>query len=78
QLVASLEYEYTFMPDISAAAFVDAGNAFNRWEDYEARVGTGLGLRWRSPVGLVRIDLGFPLDEADESFQFYITVGPEF
>ncbi|WP_116368329.1 autotransporter assembly complex protein TamA [Parahaliea mediterranea] len=78
QLVASVEYEYTFMPNVSAAFFVDAGNAFNRWEDYDAKVGTGFGLRWRSPVGLARMDLGFPLDDADDSFQIYITVGPEF
>ncbi len=78
ELVLSLEYEYEFMPDWSVAAFVDGGNAFNRWEDYEPKYGTGLGIRWRSPVGLARIDLGVPLDDADESFQIYITVGPEF
>lgn len=78
QLVASLEYEHEVIPDWGVAAFVDAGNAFNRWEDYEAKVGVGLGLRWRSPVGLARIDVGVPLDDADDSFQIYITVGPEF
>lgn len=78
ELVASAEYEYEVVPDWSVAAFVDGGNAFNRWEDYDPKVGVGLGLRWRSPVGLARIDVGVPLDDADDSFQFYITVGPEF
>ncbi|MBN7797831.1 autotransporter assembly complex protein TamA [Parahaliea mediterranea] len=78
ELVASLEYEYEVIPDWSVATFVDGGNAFNSWEDYEPKVGVGLGLRWRSPVGLARIDLGVPLDDADDSFQVYITVGPEF
>ncbi|WP_187275958.1 autotransporter assembly complex protein TamA [Parahaliea aestuarii] len=78
QLVASVEYEYEFIPNFSAALFVDAGNAFNRWQDYDAKVGTGFGVRWRSPVGLARLDLGFPLDDADDAFQIYITVGPEF
>ncbi|TXS90738.1 BamA/TamA family outer membrane protein [Parahaliea maris] len=78
QLVGSVEYEYEFMPNFSAAVFVDAGNTFNRWEDYQAKVGTGFGVRWRSPVGLARLDLGFPLDDAEDAFQIYITVGPEF
>ena len=76
--VASVEYEHEIIPDWSVAAFLDAGNAFNKLEDFEEKLGTGIGIRWRSPVGLARIDLGFPLDDADESFQVYITVGPEF
>jgi translocation and assembly module TamA len=78
QLIGSLEYEHNILPDWGAAIFVDAGNAFNDFDDIDAKVGVGLGLRWRSPVGLARIDLGFPLDDADDSFQVYITVGPEF
>lgn len=76
--VASVEYEHEIIPDWSVAAFLDAGNAFNKLDDFEEKLGTGIGIRWRSPVGLARIDLGFPLDDADESFQVYITVGPEF
>lgn len=76
--VASVEYEHEIIPDWSVAAFVDAGNAFNDIDDFEEKLGVGLGLRWRSPVGLARIDLGFPLDDADDAFQVYITVGPEF
>ena len=76
--VASVEYEHEIIPDWSLATFVDAGNAFNRWQDFEEKIGVGLGVRWRSPVGLARIDLGIPLDDADDSFQVYITVGPEF
>ncbi|RLQ23292.1 hypothetical protein DWB85_01695 [Seongchinamella sediminis] len=76
--VASVEYEHEVIPDWSVATFVDAGNAFNDADDFEEKLGVGIGLRWRSPVGLARIDLGFPLDEADDAFQIYITVGPEF
>lgn len=78
QLVGSVEYEHEIIPDWSVAVFLDAGNAFNDFDDIDPKLGTGLGLRWRSPVGLARIDLGFPLDDADDSFQVYITVGPEF
>jgi translocation and assembly module TamA len=77
-LVASVEYEHEIIPDWSVAAFLDGGNAFNKFDDFEEKLGAGLGVRWRSPVGLARIDLGIPLDDADDSFQIYITVGPEF
>jgi translocation and assembly module TamA len=78
QLVGSIEYEHEIIPDWSAAVFLDAGNAFNDFDDIDEKLGAGIGLRWRSPVGLARVDLGFPLDDADDSFQIYITVGPEF
>jgi translocation and assembly module TamA len=78
QLVASIEYEREIIPGWSAAMFFDAGNAFNDFDDFDPAHGIGVGVRWRSPVGLARIDLGFPLDDADDSFQIYITVGPEF
>jgi translocation and assembly module TamA len=78
QLIGSLEYEHEVYDSIGLAAFVDAGNAFNDWDDIDEKIGVGLGLRWRSPVGAVRVDFAFPLDESDESFQVYFTVGPEF
>jgi translocation and assembly module TamA len=78
QIVASVEYEHEIIPDWSAAVFLDAGDAFNDYSDFDEKLGAGIGVRWRSPVGVARIDLGFPLDDADDAFQIYITVGPEF
>jgi translocation and assembly module TamA len=78
KLVGSVEYEHEIIPDWSAAVFLDAGNAFNDFDDVDPKYGAGIGLRWRSPVGLARVDLGIPIDDAEDSFQIYITVGPEF
>ena len=78
QLVGSIEYEHEIIPDWSAAIFLDGGNAFNDFDNIDAKYGTGFGIRWRSPVGLARIDFGVPLDDAEDSFHVYITVGPEF
>jgi translocation and assembly module TamA len=44
----------------------------------DIKLGTGIGVRWRSPVGLARLDLGISLDDADDPFQIYILVGAEF
>jgi len=78
QIIASVEYEQRILPDWSAAVFVDGGDVFNELDEFQTRVGAGVGVRWRSPFGPARFDLGFPLDDADSAFQIYITVGPEF
>ncbi|RZI98894.1 MAG: outer membrane protein assembly factor, partial [Rubrivivax sp.] len=44
------------MPSVWGAVFVDAGNAASRWQDFSAKVGYGAGVRWRSPVGPLKID----------------------
>ena len=58
------------------ASFVDAGNAFNEVSE-GLRVGVGLGLRWRSPIGPVRLDLGHGLDDPQRGWQLHLGIGPE-
>lgn len=56
----SLELAHPIMPSFPSlwgAVFVDAGNAASRWTDYRAVVGYGAGVRWRSPVGPLRVDI---------------------
>jgi translocation and assembly module TamA len=43
-------------PSLWGAVFVDAGNAASRWNDFRPVVGYGAGVRWRSPVGPLRVD----------------------
>lgn len=45
------------LPSLWGALFVDAGNATSRWTDYRPVVGYGAGVRWRSPVGPLRVDM---------------------
>lgn len=47
------------LPTVWGAAFVDAGNAADRWRDLRPVVGYGVGVRWRSPVGPLRADLAY-------------------
>lgn len=75
-IVGSAEYERMFSQNWGAAAFVDAGNAFNEIND-GAVVGAGVGLRWRSPVGMVRLDVAHGFDDADNQFQIHINIGPD-
>ncbi len=75
-IVTSLEYQYRFSDNCGFALFSVQGKAFFEWEEPE-RTGVGFGLRWRSPVGPVRIDLGFPVSESDKSPRLHFSIGPE-
>lgn len=72
----SLEYQHPIIDEWSAAAFVDAGNAFNNWDDYKLKVGVGFGLRYRSPIGPVRIDIGFPKDDFKDP-HLHLSIGSD-
>ena len=76
-LVGSLEYEHRVWDGWSLAAFVDSGDAFDGASP-ELKTGAGVGLRWRSPVGPVRIDLASGLDRPPgDAFRFSFSIGPE-
>ena len=57
--VASAEYTWWFAGDWGAAAFVDAGDAFDDRSAFDLKVGYGIGARWRSPIGPFRADLAY-------------------
>lgn len=76
-LVASTEVEHYFTKNWGMAAFVDAGNAFNG-TDYRPKIGAGLGVRWLSPVGMIRVDLGMPVHTAEKhGIELHIVIGPD-
>ncbi len=72
----SLEYQHPIKNGWSAAVFADAGNAFDDFKDTDLKVGVGFGARWRSPVGPVRIDLGFPSDDFSQP-KLYLSIGSD-
>jgi len=79
RLVASAEYQYFFTEEWGAALFVDAGDAFNTRKAFEPKVGMGVGARWRSPVGLVGVDLAQGLDEtAGGGLRLHLSFGVGF
>lgn len=72
--VVSAEYEQFINKSWGIAAFVDSGNAFNS-HDFTIKTGAGMGIRWISPIGPIRLDVGFPLNDADSSFQIHFAAG---
>ncbi|MEM9384012.1 MAG: autotransporter assembly complex family protein [Pseudomonadota bacterium] len=74
-LVASAEYEQRIVGQWGIGAFVDAGNAFNGSVNLEAAA--GVGLRWLSPIGMVRFDLAHPITDGGDDWRIHFTFGPE-
>lgn len=75
-LVGSVEYEHPIKDAWSIAAFIDAGDAFNEWNDIDLEIGVGFGGRYRSPIGPVRVDVGFPEGRVGDA-TFHLSVGPD-
>lgn len=76
QFAASAEYQYSITEKWRVATFVDQGNAFDSLDFPTLKSSVGIGIRWVSPVGPVRLDLARPLDGGD-GFRLHFAVGPE-
>jgi outer membrane protein insertion porin family len=66
--VFNLELRAPYWKGLGTVVFLDAGNVFRRASDLsfaELRPAAGFGFRYRSPLGPLRIDLGFNLDRHD-------------
>ncbi len=72
--VLSAEYEQSVLENWGVAAFLDGGNAYNL-DAITVKTGAGLGLRWYSPIGPIRVDFALPLSESDSSFQIHFAAG---
>lgn len=74
--VGSVELEREIAANWSVAMFYDAGNAFNSIDEPMAR-GAGVGLRWNSPVGPVRLDFAWAVSTPGNDFRLHLVVGPD-
>ncbi len=78
-LTGSVEAEHPLtarLPALLGAVFVDAGDAADRWTELHPVFGYGVGLHYRSPVGLLRLDLAY--GQAVHSFRLHLSVGVAF
>ncbi|MBW8824526.1 MAG: outer membrane protein assembly factor [Xanthomonadales bacterium] len=75
-VTSSVEYERYFTTSWGAAAFVDGGSAFDGHK-IDWHPGVGFGVRWRSPVGPVRIDIARGLKHPDSPFTLHLNIGAD-
>ena len=74
-LTGSAELEFLALEQWSVAAFFDIGNAFNHWSDPRLKRGAGVGIRWYSMLGAVRLDAAQGLDIPGKPWEIYLTIG---
>ncbi len=72
--VASVELEQLVAGNWGAAVFVDHGNAMNELAT-ERRTSAGIGMRYRSPVGVFRVDIARPIDDLGGSARLHLSLG---
>ena len=75
-MVGSIEFEHSFNGKWGVALFYDAGNAIDSLSDKLER-GAGFGLRWKSPIGPVRIDLASAISQDGQPWRLHINIGPD-
>ncbi len=76
-LVGSLEADCEVIPKWRVAAFGDAGNALADFSDVKLEFGVGAGIRWVSPIGMVRLDGAFAVSEPGSPFRIHLVIGPD-
>lgn len=74
RITTSIEYDHKVWRDFALATFYDAGNAFDT-NDFTFYHSAGIGIRWFSPIGPIRIDLAFPLKEG--GYRIHLSMGPD-
>lgn len=71
--VGSMEFAWPIRENWDIALFADGGNAFDD-DQFDWKQGAGLGVRWHSLIGTLRLDIAVN-DEGDT--RFHVFIGPE-
>jgi len=74
-IAASVELDYLPWGNSGFAVFYDIGDATSN--SFSLKKSVGIGFRYRSPVGMIRVDLAHPFDDSEESFRLHISIGPD-
>ena len=66
ELIFNLEYIFPIVSDLKlkGVTFFDTGNAYESFQDFGSlRYTTGLGVRWISPFGPIRLEWGYNINK---------------
>jgi translocation and assembly module TamA len=77
-LVGSIQLERAIFENWGVVVFYDAGNAFNSFVHIDLAQGAGIGVRWYTPVGPVRVDLAREVGVSNPSIRVHVGVGFAF
>ncbi|MDO5651127.1 MAG: BamA/TamA family outer membrane protein [Moraxella sp.] len=76
--IGSVEYSYEVREGLRAAVFADIGNAYDKDFSNDTKIGAGVGVRWASPVGTVRVDVAKGVGEPNTSIKLHFMIGMPF
>lgn len=74
-LFGSIELERAIGKNWGVAAFYDTGNAFNTWSKIDLAQGAGIGGRYYTPIGPIRLDLARQIGVRKPDFRIHLVVG---
>ncbi len=84
----NFESRYELTKELSIIPFIDAGMTYDERSPRfgeDMAYGAGIGARYATPVGPIRLDLAFPLNDPDNildkkwsDFQIYVSIGQAF
>jgi outer membrane protein insertion porin family len=82
-LRVNLDYRFPILGPIGGTVFYDTGNVWADWRDIDRgdlRAGVGVGLRYISPIGPIRLEIGWPLDRlaGDDPNVIFLSLGNPF
>jgi outer membrane protein insertion porin family len=83
--VVNVEETFPIFPEIiKGAIFFDTGNVYEKIEDFgdgSVYSGVGAGVRIKTPIGPVKLDAGYPLDDVEgesKKLRFYFNISQGF
>jgi outer membrane protein insertion porin family len=82
-VLGNAELRYNLSRAFQLASFLDLGNVYLEARDVtlrELRRSAGFGVRYRTPIGPIRLDWGYVLDhrEGEARSKFHLTIGHAF
>ena len=82
EVIFNLEYIFPLVSEVrlKGVAFVDTGSSFDSFSNIDMRYTAGLGARWISPIGPIRLEWGYNLarKEGERSSRFEFAFGTFF
>ncbi|MFW1806842.1 autotransporter assembly complex protein TamA [Acinetobacter ursingii] len=75
--VGSLEYNYQFKDGWRAALFSDFGNAYDEKFKNDTAYSVGVGIRWKSPIGPIRLDVASGISDDNHPIRLHFFIGSQ-